>query len=74
MEYHRQTVNSNTLVPIFNLPESLRNRNVEVIVLPLDNESAVPANRKSAKGSLKKYANPALIPQEKGAWTKSADE
>ena len=37
MEYIRQTVNSNELNNIFaNLPPSLRNRRVEVIILPAD--------------------------------------
>jgi hypothetical protein len=74
MEYLRKTVNSDVLVPIFNLPASLRNRSVEVIVLPDDGDTNEKPCKKSAKGCLKKYASPALIPLEKDAWATVAGE
>jgi hypothetical protein len=37
MEYLRQTIISTELDGILNLPSTLRNRTVEVIVLPADN-------------------------------------
>jgi len=41
MEYLRQTVNSSELNNIFNnLPPSLRNRQLEVIILPAENNEA----------------------------------
>ena len=39
MEYLRQTIGSAELSGILNLPPSLRNRRVEIIVLPWDNDS-----------------------------------
>ena len=36
MEYLRQTIGSSKLSKIFNLPPSLRNKTVEVIILPAD--------------------------------------
>ena len=36
MEYHRQTIGSAELNGIFNLPQALRNRKVEVIILPAE--------------------------------------
>ena len=37
MEYFRQTIGSAELNSIFNLPPSLRNRKVEVIIIPAEN-------------------------------------
>ena len=74
MEYLRKTINSNTLTPIFNLPPSLQNRSVEVIILPTDSGKNEKIRRKSAKGCLRKYANPDMVPLEKDAWAKAAEE
>lgn len=74
MEYLRQTVDSSNLNGIFNLPLSLRNKRVEVIILPADGEDKLTQKDGSAFGCLKKYANPMLIPQEKGAWNQAAVE
>lgn len=43
--------------------------NQKVIVIPIENE---PDLEESAAGGLHKYANPALIEQEKEAWRKAA--
>ena len=74
MEYHRQTVDSDMLNGIFNLPQSLRNKKVEVIILPVENERVLTPKSSSAFGCLKKYANPALMQQEKGAWEQAMVE
>jgi len=37
MEYLRQTLDSDKLVDIFDLPQALQNKMVEVIILPADN-------------------------------------
>ena len=74
MEYLRKTVNSGLLMPIFDLPASLLNRNVEVIILPIDNKQTKTAQRKSTKGCLHKYSNPELIVAEEGAWGKAMEE
>jgi len=41
MEYLRQTIDSIELSGIFNLPQALRNKKVDVIILPMD-EDDVP--------------------------------
>ena len=74
MEYLRETIDSSSLVGIFNLPVSLRNRNVEVIILPAEKDNKEGQRRKSTKGCLSKYANPELIPLEKGAWAQAAEK
>lgn len=43
--------------------------NQKVIVIPIESEMDLG---ESAAGDLHKYANPALIEQEKGAWRKAA--
>lgn len=40
MQAVRQIINSNSLKNIFNLPLELRNRNVEVLILPADDQPA----------------------------------
>jgi len=83
MEFVRQIVNSNALEPVLTLPPSFRGVEVEIIVLPVDKlrvgfsaPLGVPARpvKHSAFGRLKAYANPSLIPEEKGAWEKAAAE
>jgi len=37
MEYIRQTIDSHKLYDIFTIPQSLRNKMVEVIILPVEN-------------------------------------
>ncbi len=74
MEYLRETIDSRSLAGIFDLPVSLRNRKVEVIILPSNAVRKENPRRKSLKGSLRHYANPALIPMEKDAWAMAAEE
>ena len=38
MDYHRQAIGSAKLIGIFDLPPTLRNRKVEVIILPAEND------------------------------------
>ena len=80
MEAIRMTMNSARLAPVIDLPLTLHDREVEVIILP----SEAAANRKKAdddarpvesiKGILKQYADPALRKLEKGAWEQAAVE
>jgi hypothetical protein len=87
MEFVRQIVNGNTLKPILTLPPSFYDVQVEIIVLPVDNKQLLTASslsadpnvstnpvKHSAFGRLNAYANPSLIPEEKGAWEKEAAE
>lgn len=74
MDYLRKTVDSSELSSVFDLPVELRNRKVEVIILPLESGRGKKPHIKSAKGCLKKYANPTLISEESGAWARAAEE
>lgn len=73
MECLRQTIGSDSLVGILDIPRSLRNTVVDVIVLPTQS-NVTKKPRGSAFGCLKKYANPVLIDQEKGAWERAVAE
>ena len=59
-----QTIESDKLVSIFDLPAVLLGRKVEVIIRPL----ADTGKKDTAYGCLSKYANPSLISKECGAW------
>jgi hypothetical protein len=72
MEFVRQIVNSNALEPVLTLPPSFHDVQVEVIVLPVG--VSTKTVKHSAFGRLKAYANPSLLPEEKGAWEKAAAE
>jgi hypothetical protein len=86
MEFVRQIVNSNSLTSVLNLPPSFHDVQVEVIVLPVNDKTLTSASspsnsdkllkpvKHSAFGRLKAYANPSLIPEEKGAWERATAE
>jgi len=74
LETVREIVNSNTLTKLFNIPATLRNKNVEVVIkLAADGKKEVPS-KKSAKGRLSRYANPKLQHTEKEAWGMAVGE
>ena len=71
MEAIRLTLNSALLMPIINLPKTLRDREVEVIVMPKSEDAKErrhDSERKSMMGCLRQYADPLLMEQEKDAW------
>jgi len=74
VETVREVVNSNTLTSIFNIPATLRNRKVEVIIKLAADEKKVKKLRVSLKGRLKRYANPDKRYMEKDAWAMSVGE
>jgi hypothetical protein len=53
MEFLRQTIGSAELSGIFEIPPALRNRRVEVIVLPAENEIEEAPRREIQFGFLK---------------------
>jgi hypothetical protein len=67
MSYVRQTINSEKLSGIIDLPASLANQIVEILILPLEAEH-FDESRKSAFGCLAKYANPDMIEKERDVW------
>jgi len=82
METIRVTMDSARLAPIIDLPVTLRDREVEVVVRSklasyteqlYDDDDDEP-KIDSFMGILKEYANPALRELEKGAWERAAVE
>jgi hypothetical protein len=74
MDYIQETINSDSLLGIFNVPVSLRNKKVEVLVVPAEGNTTVQPSGNSAFGCLKKYADPSKIAGEKGAWERAVIE
>lgn len=73
MDFFRKVTNSNALKDIIDLPESLWDQDVELIILPLGNQmplkqTASTASSHSARGALKQYANLDLMQHEQDAW------
>ena len=73
MEFVRQVVDSNILDKL-DLPQSLRNRKVEIIILPIDTDSTYEKNVDDIAGILSAYKNPDLIPYEKKAWADAMED
>ena len=73
MEIVRKVVNGTDLQNVIDLPKSLINKKVEVIVFPVE-ESNNKKNKKSLLGILSKYANPELAINEETAWYEGAKE
>ena len=66
MNFIRKIIDSDSLDSIVDLPPELKNRRVEVIVLPVEEDNN-QAN-KSLRGILNKYADSELRKKEKVAW------
>jgi len=58
MEYLRETINSAELSGIFNLPQSLRNKKVEIIILPAEDNAPAQPKREIKFGFLKDKVPP----------------
>jgi len=56
------------------LPQRFWGRQVEIIVISDPQPKAFPLGKKSLRGCLHAYANPALIAREKEAWEDAVSE
>ena len=78
MDFVRKVVNSNVLADIIEIPEHLKNKKVEIIILPydnVDNEDNFSVHKaKKARGLLQKYRNKELQSLENTAWEKAVIE
>ncbi|MCL2344137.1 MAG: hypothetical protein FWC62_09660 [Firmicutes bacterium] len=74
MECVRQIIDSELLDRLY-LPRHLRNRKVEVIIMPVENDgNSKKKPIENLIGILHEYANPDLIPLEKDAWARAMEE
>lgn len=72
MDFVRVVKNSDDLEKLIDLPKGLKNRKVEVIILPYsDTEEATKTVPKSLKGVLSNYKNVDLQEKESDAWSKA---
>jgi hypothetical protein len=74
MDYVRQTVDSDKLIGVFDLPNALMGGKVEVIILPVQEPHITSVKKGSAFGCLRQFADPSLIAGEHGAWERAAIE
>ena len=58
MEYIRQTIGSDRLSGIFDIPPTLRNKKVDVIILPAENDVEEKSNHALRLGFLKDKVPP----------------
>ena len=65
MDFVREVINSDELEKIFFLPENLKHKTVEVLIVPVQEKKSGIGK---LRGALKKYANPDLIEKESEAW------
>jgi len=56
------------------LPRQFWGQQVEIIVLPAPQQEDLGVPKKSLRGCLRQYANPALIAQEQEAWQDAVRE
>lgn len=71
MEYIREIINSDKLENIFYIPENLKHRTVEVLIVPIQEKKNEIGK---FRGILKEYANPDLVELEESAWEMVARE
>ncbi|MDD2443207.1 MAG: hypothetical protein PHS52_01740 [Desulfotomaculaceae bacterium] len=74
MNFVRKVANSNILASIIDIPENLKNRKVEILIFPYENEhveASVGEKPKRARGLLERYKNKELQALESGAWARA---
>ena len=64
MDFVRKVVNGTDLKDIIEMPNSLINKKVEILIFPIEEVKKNNRKKKSLSGFLSKYANPALIEKE----------
>ena len=75
MDFVRVVKNSEDLERFIEIPKSLKNRKVEVIVLPFsDKEDSSKIEKKNLRGALSKYKNETLRTKESAAWSEAVED
>jgi hypothetical protein len=77
MNFVRKIANSDLLAGIINIPQSMRHKKVEIIVLTYEeegNENQKTVSKMNVKGLLQKYANVNYLPLEQSAWKEAVRE
>lgn len=74
MEFVRKIVDGVDLKDVVEIPDSLINRKVEILVFPVDEKTKNKKKKKSLSGFLSKYADKNLIEKEENIWYNKAKE
>jgi len=74
MEFVRKVVNGTDLKNIVDIPNSLIDKKVELLIFPLERDTKKRKKKKSLSGFLSEYANPDLISKEENIWFEEAKE
>jgi hypothetical protein len=75
MKFVRKVANSDILADIIDIPDELRSKKIEIIILPYENMDSVDLKgqkKKSIRGALAKYKNIELQEKENEAWVNAA--
>ena len=73
MEFIRKIIDSDDLTSVINLPQELKHKKVELLILPLEDQTDKKENN-SLKGILNEYSNPKLRDKEEKAWQMAVEE
>lgn len=74
MEFVRKVVNGVDLEGVVEMPKSLINSKVEILIFPIEEKEQRNKKKKSLSGFLSKYANESLIDKEENVWFEEAKE
>lgn len=74
MTVFRKITNSEILSQVMDLPDDLKNKEVEIIIFPHENHGKDRNEHKNAKGLLEKYKNENLYSLESEAWAEAVKE
>jgi len=77
MNFARKIISSDRLENIIEIPDNLKNRKVEIIILPVEPfQINIPpeARPKKARGLLEKYKNTELLSVEHSAWVEAVEQ
>jgi F0F1-type ATP synthase epsilon subunit len=79
MTFYRKVTNSDILKKVIDLPKSLQNKEVEILVFPYEkdkdtDESERTKKKNSTKGLLENHKNLDLLNEENNAWPKAVEE
>ncbi len=73
MEAIKKIVNGAMISDFFNLPESFKTKQLEVIIIPVE-DSAIITTGELKRGALSAYQDPAISEKEKQAWEMAVHE
>ena len=74
MQVVRKILMGTELKDVIDIPNNLINKQLELLIIPIEEPKKKIKTKKSLSGFLSKYANPNLINQEENVWQEEAQE